>query len=41
MKKEYTTPEIEVSQFDVEDIITMSGATDYSNGTPYDDITWE
>lgn len=32
MKKEYIKPEIEISVFDTEDIITVSGAASLANG---------
>lgn len=32
MKKEYIKPEIEISVFDTEDIITVSGAAPLTNG---------
>ena len=32
MKKEYIKPEIEISVFDTEDIITVSGAASLTNG---------
>lgn len=38
MKKEYNAPELEITTFDTEDIITLSTGTDLSNGTGYNDI---
>ena len=32
MKKEYISPEIEVSAFSSEDVITLSGGVDNENG---------
>lgn len=36
MKKTYTAPEMEISTFDVEDVITLSGQEDYSEAEDYD-----
>lgn len=40
MKKKYTTPEFELTKFDIEDIITMSGGdgNDYGTGEDYDNL---
>ena len=42
MKKEYNTPEVEVTKFDVEDVITTSGLQ--NNGSvskTYGSLNWE
>ena len=39
MKKEYNTPEIEVTKFDVEDVITASGLVEGANySASYSDL---
>lgn len=35
MKKEYTKPELELIQFSVEDVITVSPEDEYSDGSEY------
>ncbi len=44
MKKEYNTPEIEVTKFDVEDVITTSVGGGLSQNGPvsasYGGLTW-
>lgn len=39
MKKEYIKPEIEISVFDTEDIITVSGVSSMTNGGELSDVS--
>lgn len=38
MKKEYTAPEVEISVFSTEDVITLSNGVDYNDGDNYGDL---
>ncbi len=38
MKKEYSAPEIEVTKFDVEDIITLSNGGTLTEGLSYENL---